>query len=375
MSGHHDRQSFGGEMAQQMQNLNTRMVSVDVNEFIRTRDALASAYLNLSSSFERAVKAYLDHTQVVLNGDATLNPGLMMSAFGGMGGGYNNPAQMASMALQHNGGMMPEVKSEEPDPKKRTKRPYKPRDPNAPKRPLTAYFRYLGEVRPEITAEVQSDPEKYKDMVGQAGDITKIATARWTQLSEDEKLPYKQAYRDELVDYTRKADLYKNKDGENGEVKNEPVVVGADEVDAPGEDDEDANDSSSDDSADTASDEEEEEAPAPPPKAATPKKSSMKKTKTPATTAAAPPLSTQQSFSSIPAQGFSSVNTAAAPPSSPTRKRKGDASEETEESSKRTRKSKKTVTAAADPVAPVAQMAAPPAPVKKERKKKSKSDA
>ncbi len=40
MSGHHDRQSFGGEMAQQMQNLNTRMVSVDVNEFIRTRDAV-----------------------------------------------------------------------------------------------------------------------------------------------------------------------------------------------------------------------------------------------------------------------------------------------------------------------------------------------
>ncbi len=64
------------------------------------------------------------------------------------GAGSFNPAQMASMALQQNGGMVqPDVKTEEADGKKRKKRAYKARDPNAPKRPLTAYFRYLGDMR------------------------------------------------------------------------------------------------------------------------------------------------------------------------------------------------------------------------------------
>ncbi|KAK3082525.1 hypothetical protein LTR53_020284, partial [Teratosphaeriaceae sp. CCFEE 6253] len=37
---------------------------------------------------------------------------------------------------------------------KRKKRAYKKRDPDAPKRPLTAYFRYLGEMRPSIGKEL-----------------------------------------------------------------------------------------------------------------------------------------------------------------------------------------------------------------------------
>ncbi|KAK5171192.1 uncharacterized protein LTR77_004336 [Saxophila tyrrhenica] len=374
MSGYHDRPSWGGgEMAQPP---GQKMVSVDVNEFIRTRDALASAYLNLSSSFERAVKAYLDHTQVVLNGDSTLNVGHMLAPFGGLGA-YGNPAQVASAALQHNGGMAPEVKSEEPPEKKgRKKRTYKARDPNAPKRPLTAYFRFLQDVRGKIGEELQSDPDKYKEIsTGNPGDISRIATTKWNQLSEDEKAPYKQAYQDELKGYSVLAEEYnKSKEDAEGEV-DVPGVSAPDpkpqvtETTAAGAA-EDDDDQSSDSDTDSESDEE-EAAPAPPPKATTPpKKSSMKKNKTPAT--AAPPT-------------FSSINApAAAPASSPTRKRKTDASE-TEDSSKRGRKSKKTVTAGSDQVAPTAQMAAPAASSpeavaeggkkKKDRKKKSKSDA
>lgn len=330
---------------------------------------LAASYLNLSSSVERAIKAYLDHTQVVLNGDATLNVGHMLGVFGNLGGGgaYGNPAHMASMALQHNGLPQPEIKSEEPE--KKRKRAYKPRDRNAPKRPLTAYFRFLQEVRPHISEEIRANPEKYTDLDGKKDNISQIATRRWKELSEDEQKPYKTAYEDELKEWTVKTAAYKAGDAEGG-AQDVPVIAAAEEVE------EQEDESSSDSSADTES-EEEEEMPPPPPKASPHKKSSMKKQKTPASAAPASSNDAKSTFSSIPD---------AAPASSPTLKRKAESSE-TENSSKRGRKSKKTVTAGSDPVAPVAQMSsqrvdspetiqvADGGKKKKEKKKKAKGDA
>lgn len=75
----------------------------------------------------------------------------------------------------------PKEESEQDDGKKR-KRKYnvKPKDPNAPKRPLTAYFLFLQDVRPEITAEMGDGPHK-------PGDISQEATRRWKEMSEEAK--------------------------------------------------------------------------------------------------------------------------------------------------------------------------------------------
>ncbi|KAI7075185.1 hypothetical protein KC327_g4597, partial [Hortaea werneckii] len=58
-----------------------RMVAVDVEQFVRTRDALSSAYMSLSSSIDKAVKAYIDHTNVILAGDASLNMSYLQQPF------------------------------------------------------------------------------------------------------------------------------------------------------------------------------------------------------------------------------------------------------------------------------------------------------
>ena len=75
----------------------------------------------------------------------------------------------------------PEPEPESTEPNKR--RPYKKRDPNAPKRPLTAYFLYLNYARPVIK----------EDLRGQFGrlprpkQVTEEATARFKALGPEER--------------------------------------------------------------------------------------------------------------------------------------------------------------------------------------------
>ena len=187
---------------------------------------LASAYLSLNSSFERALKAYLDHTQIVLNGDATLHISAMLNPMGQVAN-LANHAQMAQLALQQNGGDVKQEDLDGPDgKKKRKKRNDKPRDPNAPKRPLTAYFRYLGEQRPVIQKEIKDDPEQYKDFDGKPGEISRIATERWNNEPDEQEL-YKQAYRDQLDEYNKKVEAYK---AAGGKVEDLTAVIVEDEV-------------------------------------------------------------------------------------------------------------------------------------------------
>lgn len=305
-------------------------------------------------------------------------------------------------ALVVAGAFQPDVKVE--DPSKRKKRAYKPRDPNAPKRPLTAYFRYLGEVRNVISDDLQKDPDKYKDVAGQPGDISKIATAKWQRMNEDEKAPYKLAYQEELKDYTKKAEEYQKAKGlppgslppidadadadadVSGivypDVEESPAAVGAiAKVDGADDedDDDDEDDESSDGDSSSSESEAEEDTPPPPPKAAaTPKKSALKKKVSAAPQAPTAP----QIFSSIPTPSFSSINNGPVAPapeqmtSSPSRKRKADAPEK--EGAKSTKRGKK-VAAAAEPeptpapvVAPASPEAVPEASAKKKDKKKRK---
>ncbi|KAK3710688.1 hypothetical protein LTR37_010107 [Vermiconidia calcicola] len=395
MAQGYERPDWAGPGTQN--SLERRLININVQEFIRTRDAkLTSSYIGLASALQRAVQAYLEHTNVVLEADGTLQVSHLLAPFSNL----QNPAFMAQMALQQQNGGSPAVKPEEVDKKKRKKRAYKPRDLNAPKRPLTAYFRYLGEVRPSVSKEIAENPQKYKDIAGKPGDISRIATERWNQLTEDQQRPYKQAYQDELKDYETKMTEYKATGLKQDEVAKAPVEAedaivateATEEADEEEKDKESSDDDSTDDAESDDDDDEDEAAPPTPapPKAATPKKSAMKKGKATTTAPAVQP----PSFSSIQTPVFSSINnasdaTAAAPSSSPTRKRKGESVEaDGAKKSKRGRKSKAAddeVVAGSDSVAPVAQMTATspeaaPATAetsvkKKKDKKKKKGDA
>ncbi|KAF2765447.1 hypothetical protein EJ03DRAFT_330913 [Teratosphaeria nubilosa] len=349
-----------------------KSVSIDVDQFIRTRDALSSAYMSLSSSIDKAVKAYIDHTNVVLAGDSSLNVSHLTQPFDQLA----STAQLAQQALhaggaapqqaQQNGAPAPQAGETGADgkPAKRMKRAYKQRDPNAPKRPLTAYFRYLQEQRGPLAAQLA---EKAGGTPQKPGDLSKEATERWNKLSKEEQQPYRDAYQRALKDYEKEVAIYKANGGkvDDAAAKVDGAAVEGVDAEAENDDDDDGDDDdddSSDDSSDD-SDEDEEEAPAPPPPAKTPKPSKK---------------NTQQA---IPQ--FSSLETPApafAGSSSPERKRKAAAETPgTVETGKKKKKQKKTITAGEDAptpaAAPTAQMTPCESSKKKEKKKKRKSEA
>lgn len=115
--------------------------------------------------------------------------------------------QVASQQVDING----HVVAAAADPKKKEKRPYKARDPNAPKRPLTAYFRFLREVRPFIAQEVAKTPDGQG--TNKAGDISKIATERWKAMTDVQRKPYHEAYKGEMGAYEEATKAYKAEGG------------------------------------------------------------------------------------------------------------------------------------------------------------------
>jgi hypothetical protein len=73
------------------------------------------------------------------------------------------------------------------------------RDPNAPKRLLSGYFRFMGEIREDVVEEVGNS----------IGPVGKECASRWNALSEKAKLPYQKAALKEMAKYKIKFEKYK----------------------------------------------------------------------------------------------------------------------------------------------------------------------
>lgn len=76
------------------------------------------------------------------------------------------------------------------DTKKRKRRTVV-RDPNAPKKPLTAYFAFAAEARREIIDQ----REKQNLPTLPSSEMTNIISARWKDISEDDKGKFKDEYK------------------------------------------------------------------------------------------------------------------------------------------------------------------------------------
>ena len=72
----------------------------------------------------------------------------------------------------------------QPDGRKKYKK-REPRDPNAPKRPLTAYFLFLKAARPHIKQDLEEQTNKPISL--NAKVVSEEATKRFKELSEEER--------------------------------------------------------------------------------------------------------------------------------------------------------------------------------------------
>lgn len=306
----------------------------------------------------------------MLNGDASLNVGHLMQPFHSL----TNHAYMAQLALQQNGNM-PQIPQQALEAggeelngnktQKRARRAYKARDPNAPKRPLTAYFRYLGEQRAQIAQEFKDNPELAANG-SKPGDISKIATERWNALSHEQQQPYRDAYQQALQEHTAAMAKYKGETGNPEDVDATDVTMNEDEdaeadaevgakrakTEAVETSEVEDDSTSSEDTSSSEDEEEDEPAPPPPPPAAKTPKSAMKRKKASDATPA-------------PAPTFNSINPKKeVPSSSPERKRKTSSTENEVETGK-SKKSKKSAIARETEA-----QASSPAPVASSKKSK-----
>jgi len=94
--------------------------------------------------------------------------------------------------------------SEEEDKKKKDK---KKKDPNAPKQPASGYLRFSTAMRPKIDKEISNNPDiPSKDV---AKERIKLASAKWNELSEEEKAPYNEEYKAAREVYKKEVAAYK----------------------------------------------------------------------------------------------------------------------------------------------------------------------
>ena len=325
--------------------------------------------MGLSGAIDNAVKAYLDHTNMVIAGNRVLDVSYLMQPF--QQAAITAQQILTGTAQLQNGAEAPN--GEEVTGKgKRKKRAYKQRDPNAPKRPQTAYFLYLHEQRPLLATELAA---KAGGVPQRPGDLSKEATLRWNQLRDEEKQVYRDQYQVALTSYNRAAKKYKEETGQlppdDNPEGDESMLDGIEDAAAAGAD------ADGDDAESSSEDDDEVEDAQPPPKLPTPEPVKKSKKNKASAAAVAVPIAPKPHFSSLNVPGSDKSNT-----KSPERKRKASDHGEVAEDAvpkKRGRKSNATKAAEAEavvadtPAAAVAPMATPA--VKSEKKKKRKSEA
>ncbi|BCR84242.1 uncharacterized protein ACHE_11644A [Aspergillus chevalieri] len=169
---------------------NKATVTVNIDEFTRTRDSVLVSLTQLNSAVADLSRAYINHANTVLGRKPEdFDLGIINS-------GITN-------ALYQNGIITrpssPGAKSEAGGDKKKRKRHH---DPNAPKRALTPYFLYMQHNRPQIQKELGGDGVKPKD-------VAEEGTRRWGNMSDAEKSVWKKIYLENLEKYRQQMDEYK----------------------------------------------------------------------------------------------------------------------------------------------------------------------
>ncbi|OBZ76556.1 hypothetical protein A0H81_03853 [Grifola frondosa] len=79
------------------------------------------------------------------------------------------------------------------------------KDPNAPKKPLSAYFMFLQQIR--------SDPELVREVFGDETETTKqsvLAAAKWRAMTDDERKPFLAQAEHDKLDYESKRKMYED---------------------------------------------------------------------------------------------------------------------------------------------------------------------
>ncbi|KAF8803922.1 HMG-box [Phlegmacium glaucopus] len=94
---------------------------------------------------------------------------------------------------------------------KKRKRPIKPKDPNAPKRPASSYILFQNEVRKELK-------ERHPELSN--ADLLSLISEQWKSMSDEQKETYNQAMKTAKAQYSEDKKAYDNRTPEQVDAAN-----------------------------------------------------------------------------------------------------------------------------------------------------------
>ncbi|TID26382.1 hypothetical protein E2P81_ATG00859 [Venturia nashicola] len=174
---------------------------ISLEEFIRTRDSVVTGLTTLTSGIHVLITAYINHSNQLLSGQGVegFDTAEINKVFSTGG--------IPPLASAGAGATLVPLKKEK---KKRVK---KEKDPDAPKRPLTAFFLFSTNARDLVKREnPDSTPVEVNNEI----------LRRWNQMDEPEKQRWKDLYAKNNEQYKKDVEAYKAIKGEDAVI--EPIA-------------------------------------------------------------------------------------------------------------------------------------------------------
>ncbi|KAF1914345.1 hypothetical protein BDU57DRAFT_519290 [Ampelomyces quisqualis] len=195
-------------MAPRAKKEETGELMVSIEQYTRTRDSVILALTNLQTGLTGVqnglndlLRAYMQHTHSIVAGEDVDFERLQLPA--SIAATAN--AVMEAATATHSVGQAITGSSQTVEGAtadriiKKRKREKKIKDPNAPKKPLTAAFLYAQTARPIVRADLEASLGPGQALEKNAVNLE--VTKRWNELAEDEKERWKASYRSSLEDY------------------------------------------------------------------------------------------------------------------------------------------------------------------------------
>lgn len=211
----------------------------------QTKNALVAKLAELNKLSGEAITAALDHFKALDHGDAPSDA--LAHLTDALADTFKT---LAGVFATLNGTVAPAADvdptaSQDADADGKGKKPRKkraPRDPDAPKKPVTLFFLYRDAVRDQLMKDNLTEDGVPMTNV----EFTKLVSEKWMGEPEDVKAKYKEEYTQKWLQYQKELEAYKHKKAlEAGDADADaPEVVEVEElvteVAAPEDDDESA---------------------------------------------------------------------------------------------------------------------------------------
>lgn len=135
---------------------------------------------NISNALNEFVRSYVQHTNRWVGAD-TAPAAVQLAGMADLFSAASTAATAPLTAAINNA--IPETAPIQADKQsKKEKKPRKQKDPNAPKRPLTAYFLYTQSARPVVRQDYADNDQHPTNQ-----EVQNEILRRWTEMTEEDK--------------------------------------------------------------------------------------------------------------------------------------------------------------------------------------------